>query len=191
MRLLSWARTGVEIQQYPSMKFRATEIEVGCRRSVAELIEDLRCNAALFEKAVVSLPADAWSRLVVPRTGEPRTAATLIPIRLRELEIHHVDLGLDYTFDDIPEADADWILHDLIDAMARGDVDLAPVRLKAIDSDLDRVLDGGASRGTPLLEVSGTRAELLGWLSGRVAATDTMLAARGRLSSVPHAPQWI
>lgn len=180
----------MEIAQYPSMDFRAAEIEAGCRRTVAEIVEDLHTNVVSFDREVRSLPVAAWSFPVVPRTGEPRTPATLVPIRLRELEIHHVDLNVGYDFADIPARDAYWILGDLVDAMERTGVDFTPVRLTAIDSDFDRVL-GGESDEIPMLEVSGSLAELLGWLSGRVSATDTGLVARGRRTTIPPAPQWI
>lgn len=191
IRLLSWARTEVEIAQYPSMDFRAAEIEAGCRRTVSEIVGDLQSNVASFDREVRSLPAAAWSFPVVPRTGEPRTPATLVPIRLRELEIHHVDLDVGYTFADIPALDAHWILGDLLDAMERAGVDFTPVRLTAVDSDFTRVLGGGESDEIPMLEVSGPLAELLGWLSGRVSATDTALVARGRRNTIPPAPRWI
>jgi len=192
MRLLSWARTGLEAAQYPSMAYRAAEIEAGCRRTAAQILEDLQSNVKLFDQSVRSLPAQAWNFPVVPRTGEPRTPATLVPIRLRELEIHHVDLDVGYTVEDIPTLAADWILGDLLDAMERGGVEFAPVRLRAIDSDCIRVLTASSSScEKPMLEISGSRAELIGWLSGRVPASDTALVAQGRHNSIPPAPQWI
>lgn len=191
MRLLSWARTGVEVAQYPSMAFRTAQIEAGCRRGAAEILGDLEANVVLFDDAVRSLPANAWSFPVVPRTGEPRTAATLVPIRLRELEIHHVDLDVGYTFNDIPTLDADWILCDVLDAMALSGVSIAPVRLTATDSDIARLIEGGAAGDRSLLQISGPRADLLGWLSGRVTAANTSLVACGRQNHVPPAPPWI
>ncbi|MFB7599745.1 maleylpyruvate isomerase N-terminal domain-containing protein [Streptomyces sp. NPDC056160] len=90
-RLLSWARTGVETPQYASMDARAAEIEAGAGRPVADLVADVRDSAARFEAAVRALPPAAWHYEVRMRTGEPRTPATLISTRLRELEVHHAD----------------------------------------------------------------------------------------------------
>ena len=118
---------------------------------------------------------------MIPRTGEPRTPHGLILIRLRELEIHHVDLAVGYTFDDIPEEAASWIINDIVDTLS-GRSTTPPIRLVADDAELDREI---GSRG-PV--VSGSQADLLGWLSGRLPGTG--LAVEGA-DEVPSAPVWI
>ena len=55
-RLLDWARTGVEQQQYASAEARTQEIEAGARRSVQALAADLRATATLFDDTVRALP---------------------------------------------------------------------------------------------------------------------------------------
>ena len=55
-RLLDWARTGVEQQQYPSADARARDIEAGARRSVQALAADMRATATLFDDTVRALP---------------------------------------------------------------------------------------------------------------------------------------
>ncbi|MGW4351873.1 maleylpyruvate isomerase family mycothiol-dependent enzyme [Nocardia sp. NPDC004582] len=188
MRLLSWARTGIEVPQYPSMEARAAEIEAGAERSVAELVADLADNSVRFADAVRALPEEGWRRSVRTRTGESRTAETLIPMRLRELEIHHVDLDAGYAFSDIPVAAARWILDDIADALDRRGADCPALRLRATDSGFAR--DPGTPETRDRIGVIGTQADLLAWLSGRVPAANTDLAADGA-DTVPVAPVWI
>lgn len=93
-RLLTWARTGVETPQYSqSLDARAAEIEAGARRPVHELVADVVASAERFDDAIRSLPGGAWSHEVRMRTGELRTPEALASARLRELEVHHVDLA--------------------------------------------------------------------------------------------------
>ncbi|MEU3838636.1 maleylpyruvate isomerase family mycothiol-dependent enzyme [Streptomyces sp. NPDC028635] len=180
-RLLTWARTGVETPQYASMEARAAEIEAGARRPVTDLVADLRDTAARFEEAVRALPPAAWHGEVRMRTGELRTPSTLVPTRLRELEIHHADLDAGYGFADIPADAAQWILDDIVEALARRPQTPA-LRLEATDTGLVHTLGTGGPT------VSGRQADLLAWLSGR--SPGTRLVASGT-DTVPPAPFWI
>ncbi|MFI0999530.1 maleylpyruvate isomerase family mycothiol-dependent enzyme [Streptomyces galbus] len=180
-RLLDWARTGVETPQYASMDARAAEIEAGARRPVSELVADVRATAARFEEAVRALPPAAWHAEVRMRTGEWRTPATLVPTRLRELEIHHADLDAGYGFRDIPADAARWIVEDIAEALARRP-HTPPLRLETTDTGLVRRLGTGGPT------VRGPQADLLAWLSGRSPGTG--LSASGA-HGVPPAPYWI
>ncbi|WP_433566255.1 maleylpyruvate isomerase family mycothiol-dependent enzyme [Nocardia sp. CA-151230] len=188
VRLLTWSRTGVETPQYASMAARAAEIEAGAARPVAEQLADVAAGAQRFADAVRLLPAEAWERTVRPRTGEPRTPETLVPMRLRELEIHHADLNAGYSFSDIPESAARWILDDIADALSGRTPDGPALWLRATDSDFRRELRG-EGHSAPI-GISGTQADLLGWLSGRIPAAATGLIAAGA-DTVPPAPIWI
>ncbi|GAB2518160.1 maleylpyruvate isomerase family mycothiol-dependent enzyme [Nocardia heshunensis] len=187
VRLLTWARTGVETPQHASMAARAAEIEAGAARPVAEQAADVAASAERFAAAVHALTDDAWERQVRPRTGELRTPETLVPMWLRELEIHHVDLNAGYSFSDIPWSAARWILDDIADALVRRESGKPALLLRATDSDFHRDLTG--DRGATV-EIVGTQADLLGWLSGRVSAEASGLRA-GRADAVPTAPTWI
>lgn len=180
-RLLTWARTGVETPQYASMGARAAEIEAGAARPVAELAADVADTAARFDQAVRSLPDEAWRAEVQMRTGELRTPASIVPTRLRELEVHHADLALGYTFADVPPAAARWIIDDLIAAQRRRDGGPA-LRIAATDTDLTHEVGSGG----PLIR--GPQAVLLAWLTGR--STGTGLTVSGA-DAVPPAPYWI
>ena len=180
-RLLDWARTGVEQQQYASPDARAREIESGARRSVQALAADVRATATLFDDTVRALPKAAWSVEVTTRTGERRTPSGIVFIRLRELEIHHVDLAVGYTFADIPEPVAASLIDDILTTVG-GRPATSPLRIRAEDVDLEREIGSGG----PV--ISGSQADLLAWLSGRSPGTG--LTARGA-AEVPVAPTWI
>lgn len=190
-RLLRWAHTGVETPQYPSMAARAAEIEAGAARPVAELVEDLTRSAADFERAVRSLPDAAWTAQVRPRTGELRTPQSLVPMRLRELEVHHVDLDVGYTFADMPVEAARWIVDDVVAALARRETGVPALRIEATDADVVHELGprppATTSAGSVPV-VAGTLADVLGWLTGRTPGTG-LRASGGR--EVPAAPYWI
>ncbi|MEV1043929.1 maleylpyruvate isomerase family mycothiol-dependent enzyme [Streptomyces sp. NPDC049916] len=180
-RLLFWAGSGFETPQYASMDARAAEIEAGAIRPVDELADDVVQSAERFDTAVRGLAAPAWHQEVRTRTGELRTPASLVSIRLRELEVHHVDLARGYTCADVPGEAARWIIEDLVEAQ-RGRPGAPALRIEATDTGL--VLDLAAGGPT----VSGTQAELLGWLTGRASGARLVFSAGG---PVPPAPHWI
>ncbi|MEC3918297.1 maleylpyruvate isomerase family mycothiol-dependent enzyme [Nocardia sp. CDC160] len=188
VRLLTWARTGIETPQYASMEVRAEEIEAGAGRPVAEQLDDLVASAQRFADAVRSLTPTAWNRAVRARTGELRTPEAIVPMRLRELEIHHADLNAGYSFSDIPEPAARWILEDMADAFARREHASPALLLRATDTDFCRDLTGDRRAAT--VEIAGAQADLLGWLSGRIPAERAGLTA-DRTGRIPPAPTWI
>lgn len=180
-RLLAGAIEGVEAPQYPSMQFRADQIEAGARRTVPELVADVIDSSARFEEMMRTLPDAAWQAKVRMRPGELRAPAALSPIRLREIEVHHVDLDVGYTFADIAPDTAVWIIDDILMELGRRDP-IRPLRLKATDTGLDRELGIGGAL------ITGTQVGLLAWLSGRTPGTD-LTADDGE--AVPGAPYWI
>lgn len=180
-RLLAGAIEGVEAPQYPSMQFRADQIEAGARRPVSELVADVVESSARFEDMMRALPESAWSAQVRMRPGELRAPAALPLIRLREIEMHHVDLDVGYRFPDIAPGTAVWIIDDILMELGRRDP-VRPLRIKATDTELSRELGIGG----PL--ITGPQVGLLAWLSGRTPGYD--LTADGG-ETVPGAPYWI
>src|SRR5947209_20220908 len=55
-RILTWARTGEEIPEYPSMQARAEQIEAGQGRPARDLVADVRDSAARFARAYRAMP---------------------------------------------------------------------------------------------------------------------------------------
>ncbi|WP_390897214.1 maleylpyruvate isomerase N-terminal domain-containing protein [Salinispora arenicola] len=96
VNLLTAARTGETIPMYASPAARSSDIEAGASRPQAAHLDDLRRTADRFAEAVggdagrgVGAPPST------PRRG-PWSAAYLVWGRLREVEVHHVDLAVEY-----------------------------------------------------------------------------------------------
>jgi maleylpyruvate isomerase len=113
LNLVTWAVTGVPTTMYASADARNADIEEGAGRPAAVLVADVLDSAARLREALDELVAagpEALERLLVfgapPPGTPPDTPARALPYaRLREVEIHHVDLGLpSYTPADWPDA---------------------------------------------------------------------------------------
>jgi maleylpyruvate isomerase len=130
LRLVNWALTGVPAPMYDSVDVRNAEIEAGAGRPASALVDDVRRSASGLADALEGLsdgPADARDRMLLfgPQRPDaaPDTPAHALPYaRRRELEIHHVDLGLGYGPADWP---ADFVERTLMFVHARsGAVDV-------------------------------------------------------------------
>jgi maleylpyruvate isomerase len=104
VRRFEGARRGEVVDQYEGGEAgRAAEIEAGAGRPAAELVADVRDTAEAAERAAVDLPDDCWDREGRSAEGEPQTMRRILVGRIREVELHHVDLGLGYEPADWPE----------------------------------------------------------------------------------------
>jgi maleylpyruvate isomerase len=99
VRLLDGARRREPVFQYgPDQRER--EIEEGATRDATSIIADVRGAAAALEAAWAATSDDVWA------TGLSRFRDTTLPItqqvvrRWREVEFHHADLGLGFTYAD-------------------------------------------------------------------------------------------
>jgi maleylpyruvate isomerase len=180
-RLVEWARTGIEQKQYASEEARAAQIQAGARRSPAELAADIKASAVAFEQAARSLPESARYFELRLRSGVPVTAERLLFVRLRELEVHHVDLDVGYTWADIPPDVTTAVIDDIVATLSKRE-EVPPVRLVATDVELERQI---GLRG-PVL--TGEQADLLAWLSGRSPGVGLTVTGA---DEVPPAAQWI
>ena len=98
VRHLDGAARGVVLDQYDGgMDGRAASIEAGAGRPAADLIADVRSSAARVEHAFATLPDDAWGNLVRSSRGVEYPASFVAFARWREVEVHHVDLGMGRT----------------------------------------------------------------------------------------------
>ncbi|MFD0690573.1 maleylpyruvate isomerase family mycothiol-dependent enzyme [Actinomadura fibrosa] len=185
--LLEWARTGVEIPQYPSLEARNADLEKGAGRSAGELIEDVRASAARFSEQARALPEDAAGAEVRAMLGWTHPAWYTVLRRWHEVEAHHVDLAAGYGPADWPEPYVRWALTGTLTDLAalpeaaRGE--LAGHRLVA--TDYGRTAELGWTPGGP--EASGSGRALLGWLSGRSHGAGVALRPDGPL---PVPPPW-
>jgi maleylpyruvate isomerase len=179
VNLLTWARTGVETPQYASREQRDKDIEAGAGRPVAEQLADLRAAAERFAATANDLPATAWSATVRFLSGDARPAAAVVWARLREIEVHHVDLDMGYTPADWPVAFTHRLLHEI----AANFADSGPaVQVYATDLDHSVALGGGG--GTT---VYGPGHALAAWLTGRSAGEGLTVVPDGPL---PPVPKW-
>ena len=171
VNLCDWARTGVRKPMYVSVEARTADIEEGAARSVPEQVADITAAEARLLERFEDLPAEAWEAEVGWPSGTTRTADQIVTARLNELEVHHVDLGLGYTFDDVPAESRDVLLT-YVTSRWPDDFDVV---LESSDSAWSSPARAGDAR-----IVTGDSAALLSWALGR-----------GTLSGdVPAAPPW-
>ncbi|WP_207928728.1 maleylpyruvate isomerase family mycothiol-dependent enzyme [Actinomadura sp. 6K520] len=185
--LLEWARTGVEILQYPSLAARNTALDEGAGRDRDELVEDVRATGARFAERARTLPEAAWNASVRAFGGWEHPAWYTLYRRWNEVEAHHVDLAAGYGPADWPEPYVRWALTStLADIAALPDEtrgELAGLRITATDS--GESADLGWTPGGP--EASGSGRALLAWLSGRTDGSGVSMRPDGRL---PVPPPW-
>jgi maleylpyruvate isomerase len=114
-RLLNWARTGVPSYQYESLDARASGIDASAGQPAEVLAGDFRRTAAEFADTAAGMPPGAWQRVVRYADGTEPQAAVIVPGRLAEVLIHHVDLGIGYQPSDWPAS----FVGDLLARIAR------------------------------------------------------------------------
>ena len=148
---------------YASGDARDADIERDAPRPLDVQLADLRDSAARFQ-AVGALPAD-WTRTVELRNGVTDAAARVPFRRLVEVELHHVDLGIGYELEDLPEEftarEIDFLARALLRPPGRpADPDRRGRRLRrrvahgqhrgrSGDRDRSRAVPGGLARGPP------------------------------------------
>jgi maleylpyruvate isomerase len=191
--LLTWARTGVETPQYASLAQRAADIEAGADRPAAAQLEDLDAACARFAAAVSAMPVAAWSTVVRWTDGRESPAAQVMWRRLREVEIHHVDLGTGYQPADWPEAFTLRLLRgvarDLSGRHQSGrnqsgrDLSDRGPRFVIRSPEVGHDVEVGAGATAPV--VSGPAWAAAAWLVGRGGSTELTVEPPGALPVVP------
>jgi maleylpyruvate isomerase len=184
VNLLTWARTGVETPMYPSRAQRDADIEAGAGRSLAEHAADLRASAERFAAAVAAMTPPAWGNPVRHLNGRKLRPPQLIWGRLREVEVHHVDLGAGYRPDDWTEA---FTLHLLREVVS--DLGAAGPALRVSADDLHFTATIGTDTaptgaGPAPVEVRGPARALAAWLIGR-SSGDALSGG-----PLPELPTW-
>ena len=105
--LLRGARTGRPAAAYASQEARDAAIEAGAHRPHSVLVTELIDSAGLFRAEAFDLPDTAWNVPVRVLTGADFPAAEVFVRRLVEVELHHVDLGVGYGWQDWPQTFAE------------------------------------------------------------------------------------
>ncbi|HZG06255.1 MAG TPA: maleylpyruvate isomerase family mycothiol-dependent enzyme [Streptomyces sp.] len=160
---------------YASAEAREADIERDAHRPLAAHLEDLRTSAAGLDEAMAALTDEQWRATVALRNGVTDLAAS-VPFRRRiEVELHHVDLGIGYTLDDLPASFTDRELENMVGRFS-GHPDVRPLELRTEDGRVWRTgrADGG---GDPPVVVSGSPTALVGWLTGRTTGSGLTASA--------------
>lgn len=175
------ARTGDDGPMYPGAPDqRELDIEAGSGRGLGDLRLDLADSADRLMAAFADFSEDARSREVAMRSGATAYGWEIPRIRVREVELHHVDLDAGYTPDDWSPDFAARTL-DQISPFFRDNRDCPVGVLAATDGDGRWEV---ASSGPTL---AGPRSALVGWLTGRTSGDGLVLDPPGEL---PRAPRW-
>ncbi|MDG4757041.1 maleylpyruvate isomerase family mycothiol-dependent enzyme [Micromonospora sp. WMMD710] len=182
VNLLTSARTGQPVPMYASLAARTADIESGAGRPPAEHLDDLRRTADLFAEAVAAMPAEAWAATVQARRG-PWPAALLVWGRLREIEVHHLDLAADYRASAWSETFTLRLLREA--ATHHGNRPAPPSMVLRVDGGPHELVIGDRV-GAPV--VSGPAPDLAAWLIGRGGGDTLAVTPDGPL---PTPPEWI
>jgi maleylpyruvate isomerase len=185
--LLRWARTGTETPMYASREARQAGIEEGAGRSAAGLATDVAATAIAFAAEAASLPDGAWAAQVQGLTGPPIPARGVLDWRLREVEIHHVDLAAGYRPADWPPEFVTASLPPIAGEFA-GREDTPSCLLQPDGPGPGPFQIGPERPTTQQVLVHGSPASLLAWLTGRDDGSGLRVAGGG--AAVPSLPPW-
>jgi maleylpyruvate isomerase len=180
VNLCEWAASGVETPMYPSPEARAAEIDRRASLPWPDLVAEVHAGAELLSARLGSLQEPVVERTLRLGSGAPVAVADLASTRIREIEIHRVDLGAEYQPIDWSEA---FTLRTLgqVTSFFRDHRDVPVGMLRSVDS--GRCWEVG-STGPDLV---GAEPDLLAWLLGRphgpLRTTDS--------SPLPVAPAWV
>jgi maleylpyruvate isomerase len=170
--LLSWARTGVENPAYASAQARAEGIEAGAARPLAEQIDDIRTSHERLADAAAAMTGEAWTFYIPTRN---QLAATLPWARLREVEVHHVDLNAGYRPEDWSDGFALRLLREIVGG-AKPDTPAMILRPYGIEHPLTI---GTITDSTPT--IGGPTRAIAAWLAGRGDAGELTVSPDGEL----------
>ncbi len=101
VHLLQAAVRGEVGEQYVSVEQRNSDIENGAKRSADDLVMDLRLSIYGLEAAWASANEKAWQGQGRNLRGAVVEMSSVVFLRWREVEIHHADLNLGFSYDDL------------------------------------------------------------------------------------------
>jgi maleylpyruvate isomerase len=178
--LVSWATTGVETPMYPSPEERAAGIERRAGLAWPELRAEQDGWAKGLAETLEGLVEPVAERQLRLGSGAPVNVCDLAAVRVREIEIHRVDLAADYRAEQ-------WTPRFTVRTLSQVAGFFAAHR--DVPVQLLRASDTGSCWrvGTRGPDLMGTEADLLAWLLGRpngpITATDGV--------GLPSAPTWV
>jgi maleylpyruvate isomerase len=181
VNLVDWAATGVETPMYASAGQRSADIDAWAARPDADLRAHLVGADGRLAAALDALPDDRWSVQVRTARGRLVTASEIPWMRVREVWVHRVDLGVGVTVADFPAGIVQALIGDAVTGFGSGTA-APPVELVPTDAPSGWRI---GPRDAPT-RVSGTRAALAGYLIGRPGGA---LAADPE--PIPRLPAWL
>lgn len=157
--VLHGAHVGQTQPMYASPEARDEDIEELAAAEPAEVRERFMASTSLFAEALDAMHEDDWDGRFERTPGGPDFAlVNVVLMRLREVEIHHADLGAGYSAEDWPDDFAAILLESMTKRPYPAPFSVRP-------TDLDRTWRYGDGEAGPV--VSGTAAALGWWLTGR------------------------
>jgi maleylpyruvate isomerase len=160
IRVFAAAGNGLVVERYAGgMAGRNAGVEDGADRPAGELVGDVRSTIWRLEQSWATAPAEAWQGRSVETSGREIPVSRLPFLRWREVEVHHADLGLGFSFDDWSDA---YVAAELAEQLPK-----IPDRLganQADDADTDDAI-------AALREGLGDR-RFLAWIIGRWSRAD-------------------
>ena len=201
LRLLEWAKTGVQNPMYPSREWRDQQIADGvAHTSGADTITLAHEVADDLTAELGSMSDDDWGSQVVSGRGADILAAEIPWLRAREVWMHSLDLGIGMTARDFPAEVVDRLLDD-VDTVwgARDEPVHYRIRLTDREGGQERVIRHGSEGSVPAepIEVTGEAAEVLSYLTGRgwpaSVSGDTDKGGAGSTTpqDLPAPPNWL
>lgn len=181
VNLVRAAGTGEDRPMYPGgPEARDAAIEAGAARHIGDIRLDLNDSAERLLASFAGFPVEGLGREVAMPRGAAAYGWEIPLLRVREVEIHHVDLDWTYTPDDWSAEFATRTL-DQLSPLFR-DARECPVGLLVATD-----VEGRWEVATNGPELAGPTADLAAWLVGRSPGRRLRLSPAGE---VPPAPQW-
>ena len=182
VNLCVWASTGVQSPMYRSQEDRDSQIELGARRSASQIVTDVSDSAERLAVSFGALSDSALESFI--RRGAaaigPLSPASAIPwMRLKELEIHLVDLDLAPTFAETPLG---FLTTLLAEEVPNFDSRMLGLTLITKEGRVFKIGDG-------VQHITGATSDITAWLLGRANETE-----KSRLSSdasIAAPPRWL
>lgn len=183
-RLANWARTGVETPMYASWEMRDEEIEATARHDADRLRSELNAAETALADDLDGLTEQQWKNEVRTPRGRAVPATEIPWMRVRELWLHAVDLGTGFRLSGIPADIVDALLDD-VTAMSAARPAVPSLTLRADDRAATWTIREGDGAA---VAVTGTAANLLGWLTGR---SEPGAVTTPDQRDLPDLPSWL
>jgi maleylpyruvate isomerase len=182
VNVCTWARTGVQTPMYTSVAQRDSEIESGARRGSAEILSDVALSANQLAGAIKSLDEKALNATVrrgAAAAGLAFPASSIPWMRLREVEIHLVDLDLAPTFAQSP---LEFLTPLLVEEVPRFDGRISGLLLLCNEGLRFQIGEGEQT-------IRGSIGDITAWLLGR--ANRSEIARLVSDKPIPTPPKWL